>query len=187
LWDVSGVWKRFGEYERLSPKRLEQLWINLAASDDNIDRFAMYQLIAVPDQSVPFLAKKYQPKPREEPKHLPQLIRDLDSPTFAVRERATRELESMEIIAKHALEQTLAQGAPLEVRRRIDKLLKRIDEIEAREVSRLWYAVRIVASVETAAARRLLREWANGDPNSELTRQARRWLGYIKDQFKESE
>jgi hypothetical protein len=180
LWDIDGLWKKLPEYEQLPAERLEHLWRELAKPllEDNA---AVYQLLAVPEQTVPFFAAKLKPAGQPEAEQLARLIRDLDSPRFAERESATRKLEALHWLCRPALEQALAQQPGLETRRRIEKLLERMQRIHDPDGTRQWRAVGIVSSVRTPPALRLLESWAKGAPGAYLTQEAQRRLKELKE------
>lgn len=61
------------------------------------------------------------------PQRLAQLLTDLDHSRFTVREKATTELEKLGDIVEDALRQTLARKPSAEVRRRVEMLLKKLE------------------------------------------------------------
>jgi hypothetical protein len=105
------------------------------------------------------------------------LIDDLDSPRFAVREAATRELQKVGELAGPALRAALARSNSLEGPRRLELLLAKLDGLlPAGEALRGVRAVELLEATGTAAARRLLEQLAGGAPHARLTREARETL-----------
>ncbi|HZT80137.1 MAG TPA: WD40 repeat domain-containing protein, partial [Gemmataceae bacterium] len=82
---------------KLTPADLEARWADLAAEDPGRGFPAVAALSAAPGQSVPFLRQRLtallKPAPGLSPERIAQLIRDLDSDEFAVRKKASQELE----------------------------------------------------------------------------------------------
>jgi hypothetical protein len=95
IWDLSLWQKMLVQFEKLSPERLEVQWRKLAATEDDDDEAndqAVNQLVAVPEQAVPFLARKLPPARAPDPKEITRLIANLDNPRFGQRDRASKRL-----------------------------------------------------------------------------------------------
>jgi WD40 repeat protein len=123
--------------------------------------------------AVAFLRDQLKPAARPDPQRLRQLVSDLDSDDFAVRDSATKALEKLDGLASAALTAALKPSIPLEAKRRIEALLDRLDRPAQTPEERL--AARAVEALETigsAEARRLLQEYAKGAPGARLTRLA---------------
>jgi hypothetical protein len=104
-----------------------------------------------------------------------QLIADLDNKRFTVREEATQELEQLGELAEGTLLTALAGRPPIEVRRRIDRIL---EANKSRRLNpppdqvRLARAVEVLERIGDPAARKLLATLAQGAPEGPLTRDA---------------
>ena len=86
-------------------------------------------------------------------------LADLDSDRFAVRQKASRELVKLGKMAESALRRLLGGRPSLEVRRRAEELLARREKEEiSPEPLRVRRGVRVLESVGTPEARRLLEE-----------------------------
>ena len=88
-------------------------------------RGTVWALAAVPKQSVPWIKERVRPVP-DDPKRLGQLIAELDAVQFAVREKATVELEKLGDAAEAALRKALAGRPSAEVERRAKLLLEKL-------------------------------------------------------------
>lgn len=77
---------------------------------------------AAPNITIPFLRKHLQPALVVGADRLARLIADLDSDEFAVREKATAELEKLGERALPAYRKALADKPSLESRRRLEEL-----------------------------------------------------------------
>jgi hypothetical protein len=95
-----------------------------------------------------------------------------------VRSAAFAELLRLPEPAVPALRKALAAGPSLEVRRRIEQLLREADgPVVAPERQRDVRAVEVLERIATAEARRLLEELGRGAPEALRTREARASLG----------
>jgi WD40 repeat protein len=171
VWDMAGP----GGGGRAVPNaaRLEALWSNLASPDAGKAGWAVWALGRCPAASVPFLSGRLRPAAAAAASRLRRLIADLDSPHFAVRERAMRRLEQIGEPAEAALSAARPRAAGLEARRRVERLLERL-RAPTPPLPRLRQlrAVEALEHMGTPPARRLLERLAGGEPASRLTREA---------------
>jgi RNA polymerase sigma factor (sigma-70 family) len=159
----------------LSKERLEAAWADLGKDPANAYT-AVGTLREVPAQAILLLRERIQPVvPPPDPQRLRRWIADLDSDSFAVRDRAQREIEKLREAALPALRQAL-QGQPsLEMKRRLQDL---VAELEPRLVGgaperlRELRAVQVLESLGTTEARRLLQTLAQGVAEAHLTVEA---------------
>ena len=103
-------------------------------------------------------------------------LTDLDHRRFAVRERASRELERLGECAEVALRQARARQPSAETRRRIDLLLERLRTLRffpSPEQQRRSRAIEVLERIGNAEARALLTELARGFPKADLTVEAK--------------
>jgi hypothetical protein len=99
---------------------------------------------------------------------------DLGYDKHAVRERATRELASLEERARPFLVKALAKKTDGELAKRLQHLLDLLDAPPAEpDRLRTERAVEVLERIGTAAALELLDHWAQGDANARLTQMAR--------------
>src|SRR5262245_12719745 len=167
VWEVPAAALPEG---KLPPAAVATLWADLAAADATRAHRAVCKLLAAPDQSIPLLSERMKPVPRTAPaEKVKRLVMDLDSERFAVRQRASAELETMGELAEPALRKVLHNSPSLEVRRRAEKILAKLQTQRLRELR----AVRVLEMAATPHARRLLRELSRGLPGAPLTEDAR--------------
>lgn len=103
------------------------------------------------------------------PKHLARLIADLDAAQFAVREKATRDLEQLGALARPALRQALAGRPSAEVRQRVEALLQKPQRfLFTPEELRGWRAIEALEWIGTADARRVLERLVREGPDTSL-------------------
>jgi hypothetical protein len=172
LWDLAQLLHE-PPAAPLAAETLEKLWDGLAGGDARQAFQASAALRRAGDQAVSFLRTRLTPAAPLPPARLARLLADLDDDEFRVRERATRELETLLDAAAPALRQGLAHDPPPEVRRRLVELLDRADRgLVSGEAVRAVRAVELLEGVASADARRLLRSLADGAP-ARLTTEAR--------------
>src|SRR4051794_4839591 len=93
--------------EKGADASLAALWEELKGEDAARAYQAIRGLAAVPEKAVPFLAARLLPPPAAGDGRMPRLLDDLNANSFRTRERATRELEKMAMLALPALRQRL--------------------------------------------------------------------------------
>jgi WD40 repeat protein len=161
--------------------RLEALWADLASPDAARAYQAILALTAAPARSVPLLKARLRPVPTPDPKRLARLLKDLQSPRFAVREKAMTELARLGELAEPALRKAAGEGAPLEFRRRVDQLLDKLQGVVTQPKQlRTLRAVEVLEHVGTPEAREVLRKLATGAPGSRITQEAQSSLERLR-------
>src|SRR5262249_13155040 len=80
---------------KVTPADRDAAWVELAAADASAARRALHRLARDPDAAMALLGERFRaPAPPAEA-DVPALIRELDSPTFGDRERASRRLREV--------------------------------------------------------------------------------------------
>jgi WD40 repeat protein len=173
LWDLTG--NSSGAYpKKLAAKELEELWSALALDTPRAYQ-AGQRLTAAPADSVPLLQKQLRPVAGKtiDPKQVEKLIAQLDDGSFAVRDRANRDLQQLGKAAQAALLRALKGNPTPEVRRRVELLLSKLEETAVpADLLRPLRALEILERIGTAEARQVLAALAEGDPGAALTQQA---------------
>src|SRR5262249_544437 len=101
--------------------------------------------------------------------HLARLIADLDDRQFAVREKATRELEKLGRLVRPKLQEVLAGQHSLEVRQRVAAILQRLEQSPlSSEQLRGCSSVEVLEHIGTAAARKVLEKIGREGPDTSL-------------------
>jgi hypothetical protein len=150
------------------------MWTDLGGMDAPPAFRARWALTSSADETISLLKERLRPASEVDPRRLRRLLADLDSNTFAVREKAEAALAELGDLAEPALRQALGDKPTLELRRRVEKLLERLQGPVTRpEVLRGLRAVAVLEGIGTPAARRLLEELAAGAPGARLTREAK--------------
>jgi len=133
---------------------------------------AHWGLVNGANQSVSFLKDHLRPVQPVDVRPLAQKIKDLDSPRFAVRDQAMKDVEQMGQAAEAGLRQALKGKVSLETSRRLQRLLEKVDQGRRREVQQLR-AVAVLEQIATVEAREALAALAAGDSKAPLTAAAR--------------
>src|SRR5262249_47182095 len=87
VWDVGAV-----PEEKLPAPDWASLWDTLKLADRRAAYTAFWHLRRAPEKTVALLGEHLRPVPAVDPGRLERLLKDLDAPVFAVREKATEEL-----------------------------------------------------------------------------------------------
>jgi hypothetical protein len=152
---------------------LERLWKQLGTGDDpGYD--AVEALAGLPGQTVPFLAAKLRAaQPEAVERRVGALIARLDDPEFAVRQRATQDLETFGPEAHPYLRRSLGEPVSLEVRRRVEGLLAKPDVAKFTADQRRWQnALTVYELIGTADTRKALDEVSHGSAGAWLASSA---------------
>jgi hypothetical protein len=170
LWDVAGSATNYVQRAALD---VEACWADLGAEDAVRAWKAGWALSATPQRCVELMRKQLRPAAVVSAPRLAALVTDLDSNDYWTRERASMELAKMREIAVPTLQQALAGDPSLEVRRRTEDLLARLERVPAPEQLRLLRSVAILERIATPEARNVLRALAGGAPEALLSRETR--------------
>jgi hypothetical protein len=130
-----------------------------------------------------FLKQRLKPSAEVDAKAIRRWIGDLDNDEFAVREKASRELEKFGPEAELVYRQVLAGEPSPEVRRRLEALLNRPSlPIRSAEVLRFLRAVTILERIASPDARSVLEDLAKRAPGAWQTREAKAALSRLERQ-----
>jgi WD40 repeat protein len=152
---------------------LPRLWKDLAGSDAAGAHAAAWRLADAPEQALLLLRKQVRPVKLAPAEQTRPLLADLDSDDFDRREAASARLRELGDRARVALRQARKAGPALEKRKRLEALLKALEETPSGETLGELRAVAVLERIGTREARELLEELAAGDPEARLTREAK--------------
>lgn len=117
-----------------------------------------------------FKQKLLAPLPKDDAP-IRQAIADLNSDSFASREAAFKRLIDIGVSAAPLMRRALNEKPPLEVSRRLEKLLSRYEQqfvTSPGETRRHLRAVEILKNLSTPEARNLLRDIADRNPHAKV-------------------
>ena len=185
LWDVTGR-KEPGALStfKSSSKEWQAFWEDLADPDALKARRAIWTFIAAGNESVAFLQARLQPvKSSASTEVITELVAELSSPDYVIRNKASAQLIQLAELAEPALVKAQKAQPALELRRRIDDLLKLIVEFRVKPSGdrlRGWRAVEILEQIDTPRARQLLQTLSRGAAGAVLTREAEASLARLE-------
>src|SRR5262249_57226416 len=109
----------------LSDQYRGALWLALGANDAERAYQAVCDLTADAGRGVALVKERLETF-ADIPAQITRLMTDLDSPQFAVRERASQDLEKISELGEPVLRQVLRDKPTLETRRRIERVLEKL-------------------------------------------------------------
>jgi hypothetical protein len=156
--------------EPLAADVVTALWSDLDSHDGLRAYRALRQLAAAPRQALPLIREHLSSARPPDPARAARLVAELDHERFAVRQRASEELEKLGPLAETALRKTLADRPSLELRRRAERLLDCLEE-PSRYAGRLRESriVPLLEEIGTPEARRLLAVLSGGANEDQQT------------------
>jgi hypothetical protein len=163
LWDRDAL-----ESQQTKVATDRELWQALARDDESGGAAAIGALLSQPARAVALLKGYVKPTRPIAATRLDRLVADLDSDTFDARQRAERELKRLGFLAEPRLRKALLGKPPLEMHRRIERLLRALDRERlepAGEGLRQLRAVEVLERLGTSEARAVLEKLANGPPD----------------------
>jgi WD40 repeat protein len=185
LWDLTGRKERSAPSTiKLSSKEWQTFWDDLADPDAFKARRAIWAFIGAGSESVDFLQARLQPVTSSASTEvIGQLVADLNSPDYAVRNKASAQLIQLAELAEPALVKAQKDQPSLELRRRVDDILKLLADSRAKPSGdrlRGWRAVEILEQIDTPGARQLLQTLSRGAAGAVLTREAEASLARLE-------
>jgi len=173
IWDVRPFASTPAARPRkLSEKELASLWAGLAGDDAAKAYATMQLLIAAAPDTITLLESKLQPAAAVAGERIDRWINDLDSDQFAVRSKASHELAELAGQAEPALRKRLRSQLSVELRRRIEGLLDKLEQPPSGDEIRALRAIEVLEHIGTTEAQRLLRSLARGAAGANSTREA---------------
>jgi hypothetical protein len=157
----------------LNVKELEAIWSDLGTTNVVQASESIRILAAAPGQSVAFLRDHLKPATLPEPAVLARLIAELDEPRFATRQKAEEQLEQLAELAVPVLEKVLTEKPALEVRSRVERLLRKAaDASTSPACLQACRAIHALEHIATPDARQLLQSLADGAAGARTTQAA---------------
>jgi hypothetical protein len=149
---------------------LESAWSALAAREAGESFRSEGRFLSAPADTVRYFAEQVKPPEVLDPRRAQQLLADLESDDFAVREAASHTLEGLDEQATPYLESTLKSTESAEVCKRVSSILERrggaaIPSEQLRQVR----AVAVLELIGDDESKSLLKKWADGPAGALLT------------------
>jgi WD40 repeat protein len=173
-WDVTGtILAPRQPIPALAAADLAVRWEQLAAADAGQAFRAIQALARSFESAVNLMADRLRPVAIVDGRQIAQLLTDLDSPQFAVRERAEKALTKLGDSAEPSLQEALKGSPSAEARRRMEAILERLEPARSPERLQAIRAVEVLERIGTPEARRVLERLAGGAQAARLTREAK--------------
>jgi WD40 repeat protein len=178
IWDVASL--TASAKLQAGELNADARWNDLSADDASKAFDAICAFAAARGRAVPFLKERLRPAAIGTEK-IQSLIADLDNEQFAVRRRASNELEQIGESAAPALRKTLEDGPSAEVRRRATELLDKIGGTAPRgELLRSLRAIEALERIGTPEAKAVLQSLAKGTNGAMATKAAQAALDRLE-------
>lgn len=177
VWDATGLADK-----KVPVPPLQQCWTDLGSADAAQGYRALWGLVKHADKGVALLSEHLRPVPVVADEKIQQLITDLDSKQFIVRDKAAASLRQLHNLAEPALRKAHATAPTLEAALRIEALLRAIDDLSlASDQLRAERVVEVLEHIGSPAARKVLQSLAQGASPARLTQQAAAALKRLGD------
>jgi hypothetical protein len=127
VWDVAAKFKPAAPAaDKLDAQAQEKLWADLGGKDGTQAFEALRVLLAHPGPALALARAHLKPVAPPDAQRVAQLLAELNSPKFDVRQKAAAELETLGDVVVPDLNKVLANKPSLEVRQRVEAVLKRV-------------------------------------------------------------
>lgn len=182
IWDLGRfLAKEPLEKAAATPRDLESWWTDLGSEDATKAHRAVGRLSAAALQAVPFLKERLRAESPTDRQRVRQLIDDLDSSKFEVRQEALLKLTNLGELASPYLKQTLKENPSAEVRRSLEQLLEKPWLVlTTRQRLGPCRAMEVLERIGTRQAQEVLEIMAKGAEESRLTIAARESLAQLR-------
>lgn len=180
FWDLRDTGE--GSTRKIEPHEVTDLWDDLGSEDARIGWSSILRLENNPVQALDIL-RRLRCFPPVPPKRIARLIERLDDDEFESREEATRELESVGVVAETALRREAEHTKSKESGFRVAKLLDKLARFQKDRV-RHSRGVEILEAIGTAEAKKILADLAGGQAGLHETEDARAALARLNARSK---
>jgi RNA polymerase sigma factor (sigma-70 family) len=169
VWDVTGQ-HTLRNVAPFSDEQLKSSWADLGSQDPIVAQRAIGRLAARPKQALGLIQNHLRPIPTVDAEKMRRLLARLGDERFQERMAAERDLMESRDAVEAGLRQELEKSPPLESRRRIEVLLKNIEDAPERlQQRRILQLLEQCGTPETNAT---LRSVAGGATDAWLTKEA---------------
>jgi WD40 repeat protein len=174
IWDVSKLARPAAPAKALQAADLSTLWQTLAQDDAEKAVAAMADLAAAPRDAVAWIRERVKPVARQDMKRTAELIQQLDSQQFKLREAAKAELLDAGDQIVPALDKALtANLLQLESKQRLEDLRGKLTGMILQgDRLRAYRAIEVLELIGTPEARQVLQTLADGASGALITASA---------------
>jgi WD40 repeat protein len=168
------VWDLLGHPGNWDLAKADAVWTNLGSADAKAALAAMQALRANAAEAVAIFQRRPPLPPAPTDDQLAHLLKQLDAPAFADRERAQKELTEVVEWVRPKLE-AARKKASGEVAQRLDHILKPSESLTPGQLRQIRVC-EVLEGIGSAEAVKLLRAWAAGPERARLTIEAKESL-----------
>jgi WD40 repeat protein len=181
LWGLDAFRGSVPAAKPVSAKELQTLWDRLAETDPGSAHAAVLRLAGSPKDALPFLRGQLKPAVRPRAVRVQRLIAGLDAKTYTARKKAESKLAALGPQAVPYLRRALKKKSSPETARRCRSVLAKVDLAgRVPQRRRTYRAVEVLERAGGDEARRQLQSLAGGDPEAELTQEAKAALARLR-------
>jgi WD40 repeat protein len=181
LWDLSARTVVMKPPTTASREKLEDCWAALLQNDGPAVFEAIGTMAAASEQSLKLLRERLHPASAPDIQRISLLIADTHNDRYAVRQKATAELERLGEEAEPQLVQAAVNPPSQETRRRAEMLLAKLESGKLTgETLRGVRALEVLERIGTPEARQIVQAIAAGPPESRLTIEGQATLKRLK-------
>jgi WD40 repeat protein len=175
VWDVEPLLKKLAPTLAAVPKdKAESLWSSLASNDATAAYSAVRALAGDESVALMLVREHFKPAVAADEKQVRQLIADLESEDFDVREKAHKELGKLGELARPSLRAAIKGAPSAELRRSVEELLStQGPEGTSSERLLVQRAVEVLELLGSPEAISALKSIAGGAPEALPTVQAK--------------
>jgi WD40 repeat protein len=180
IWDITGL--RSGGSSHRQPLAKQQAaaaWQALCNLDASKAQTAMWALATSPTEAIPLLRDRLRPRQPLTRERIIQLITALSSDRFRERKQAEAELIKLEELPVAEIQRTLAGNAGLDVRQRLESILRHLITIDQAEELGALRGIEVLEQIGTKSAQEILACLAQGAPPARVTQEAKAALNRL--------
>jgi WD40 repeat protein len=167
IWSVKGLAAKPVAAQPLDAEALQARWTDLTNVEATTGWRAINHLVSAPQQVVALCQAKLEPTPRVEAARIEELVEQIGSEVFKVRQKAQTELARLGEVALPQLRKALTTNLPLEARLRLEDLEAKAATLAlSGERLRMARAIEILERIGTPEAREVLQKLASGAPGA---------------------
>jgi WD40 repeat protein len=168
IWNLSAI---LSDSARLA-QDWQTLWSDLAGRDARRGQRAVLGLRAKGNAAVKFvddrLTEMFALEKAKGMARVPRLLEDLNSSAFTKREKAVRELKELGLPLLPQLRKYLKKPGSLEMQRRLERLIKAIEDQGSEQRLLLRRAIQVLEGAATSQARSILERLAESGHEAEM-------------------
>jgi WD40 repeat protein len=178
-WDVPYLRESLEEKPASLTRAQAQALVDDLADNAKVQA-AMTRILRDPKEAIPLIRERLKPVDKVTDAKVADYIKDLASDDFDVRQKANAELEKLGDLARPALEKRLAEKPELDLQKRIEELLEKLDKpIDSPEIASSLRMIELLEYIGTPEARKILEDLSKGAEGAKITVDAKAALARL--------